>query len=400
VLEESVRFRHDPEWGEGCRLARLGQWTPAFVDLINSRVRVRRHVDQEQQHDQLETPAPLERDATVGAGAVFVTPENATRLAVNNAFVEETAAVLPIDLFPVRVLANFKSALNSLSRSDLRYILGLPDNRFGRMAPYLDLVNGMPIQITQNVATAKGAADGTLDSLVRDGATNTVVLQLFSRPPDYAVLRLPHRPHASPIRPELDPELFPVLYATEAYKKMTITLPKAPNGSARSITVKPQQLPFVCAVGSTVYKVQGETLQSMVVMNWKSQQRIVNKPQQTYLLVSRVTSRHALIALIPFTNELAAWSKPPASALNEEQRLCCLSDVTLETFQQSRAANTATTAVEADRRPPHPLAFPGHRVAKPSVVNLHNNTHASPPTLFLFRLRIAVLAAAPRHRVQ
>jgi hypothetical protein len=337
--------------------------------LINSRVFQPR---QEQQRDHVETREPIERNAAVGADAVFVTPENAIRLAVNNAFVAETATMLPSDVFPVRVLANFKGALNGLSRSDVRYVLSLPDNRFGRMAPYLDLIHGMPVQITQNVATAKGAANGTLGSLeavhfppdthfrlVCDGATNTVV-QLPSRSPDYALLRVPKRPHAAAIRPGLDPDLFPVFYATEAYQKVTITLPKSPDGRARAITVKPQQLPFVCAVGSTVYKVQGETLQSMVVMDWKSKQRVVNKPQQTYLLVSRVTSRHALVALTPFTEELAAWSKPPAHALHEEERLCRLSDVTLETFHQTRTADAAATSVAANLPARTTFAPPEH----------------------------------------
>lgn len=84
----------------------------------------------------------------------------------------------------------------------------------------------------------------------------------------------------------------------------------------------------------------------MVVMDWKFKQSVVNKPQQSYLLVSRVTSRHALLALKPFTDDLAAWSKPPASALNEEERLCRLSNITLERFQQSLSANATTTTTE------------------------------------------------------
>lgn len=256
ILEESVRFRSDPEWGEGCRLARLGQWTPRFIDLINSRVLDRSQIHQ---HHHLETPAPLERDnhdSAIGANAVFVTPENAARLAVNNAYITETASMLPSYVFPVRALANFKGALNGLSQTDVRYVLSLPDNRFGRMAPYLDLIHGMPVQITQNVATTKGVPNNTLGSLeavhfpndtqfrlARDGATSTIV-QLPSRSPDYAVLRVPHRPHTAAIRPGLDPDLFPVFYATEAYQKMTITLPKAPDGRTRAITVKPQQRPL------------------------------------------------------------------------------------------------------------------------------------------------------------
>jgi hypothetical protein len=156
ILEESVRFRRDPEWGEGYRLARLGQWTPEFVQLINSLVLT--------PHTHSESPSRTLAEE-IGADAVFVTPENATRLTVNNAFVAKTAALLPSDIFPVRIAANFKGALNELRQSDLRYVMSQPDNRFGRINPYLDLIDGMPVQVTQNVATAKGIANGSLGTL-------------------------------------------------------------------------------------------------------------------------------------------------------------------------------------------------------------------------------------------
>ncbi|KAE9192853.1 hypothetical protein PF005_g18299 [Phytophthora fragariae] len=90
----------------------------------------------------LSTPSlpsllPAAVDATqatplqVGVGAVVVTPENAIRLAINNAFVCETAAMLPTDTYPVGVVANFKGALNGLSHSDTRYVLSLPDSKLG-----------------------------------------------------------------------------------------------------------------------------------------------------------------------------------------------------------------------------------------------------------------------------
>jgi hypothetical protein len=220
------------------------------------------------------------------------------------------------------------------------------------------LIDGMPIQVTQNVATVKGIANGTLGKLeyvhftpdtqfrlVRDGATAAMV-QLPSKPPDYAVIRVP-RPQATAIRPGVNRELFPVFCATQAYSKMTVKLVPAPNGQPRSITVRPQQFPFVCAVGSTVYKVQGETLQSMVVMDWKSNQAVVNKPQQTYLLVSRVTTRNGLIALKPFTAKLASWSKPPTHALEEEERLNNMSDFLLASFYMPvAAANVRESSME------------------------------------------------------
>lgn len=237
ILEESVRFCNDPEWGQGCQNARLGRWTPEFIDMINARV------IQNTEHD---TTQSLEDE--VGDSVVFVTPENATRLAINNSFVSKAASMLPSNVYPIRIVANFKGALNDLSQSDLRYVLSLPDNRFGRMAPYLDLIDDMPIQVTQNVDATKGIANGTLGrleyvnfrtgtqfQLVRDGATATIV-QLPSQLPDYAMIRVP-RPQARPIRPSFDLELFPVFFTTEAYSKTTIKLAPAPNGQPRSITV-------------------------------------------------------------------------------------------------------------------------------------------------------------------
>lgn len=170
------------------------------------------------------------------------------------------------------------------------------------------------------------------------------------------MVRIP-RPQAIAIRDGVDPELFPVFFKTEAYMKSTIALSKTPDGQPRSVTVKPQQLPFVCAVGSTVYKVQGETLTSMVVMDWKSTQRVVNKPQQSYLLVSRVTSRYAFVALTPFTHELAASSKPPVRALNEEERLIRLSNITLASFQSPSVLHSNSTAMEGIQSSP-PLLYP------------------------------------------
>ncbi|OWZ15366.1 LOW QUALITY PROTEIN: hypothetical protein PHMEG_00011006 [Phytophthora megakarya] len=187
----------------GYRNARLGRWIPEFLDMVSARVI--------QCTNEYNNPPSLQEKARTSA--VFVTPENTTRLAINNAFMMETADRQPEGVHPIRVVANFKGALNGLSRSDLEYVLGLPDNRFGRMAPYLDLVPGMPIQVTQNVATAKGVANGTLGSLayvhfppetefrlVQDGSTSTVV-QLPSQPPDYALICVPS-PTAVAIRPD------------------------------------------------------------------------------------------------------------------------------------------------------------------------------------------------------
>lgn len=334
ILEESVRFRSDPEWGEGCRAARRGVWTKAFIEIINSRV-------------VPETPNALSdlniREVT-GQQCIFASPENTTRQSINNEFVVRAAANLRGDNYPIRVVANFKGALQFLSRQEVDMVMNLPDSKFGRLAPFMDLIPGMPIQITQNVRTSKGVANGTLGVLVdvmfdattrfrtiRDETTGMLV-SLPSQPPVLAFVQIARGAGAVPISERMDPDIFPLFYTTEAYSKCKIKLAPAPDGTPRSLEVKIQQFPFVCSVGSTAYKVQGETLNALVVLDWKSSVSFVNKPQQNYLLVSRVTSRHALLAMKTFTQEIADWSKPPQDALDEEDRLLAMSEQTIRDF--------------------------------------------------------------------
>jgi hypothetical protein len=44
-------------------------------------------------------------------------------------------------------------------------VMGSPDSSFGRLALYLDLIVGMPIQVSQNVHAEKIVANGTLGRL-------------------------------------------------------------------------------------------------------------------------------------------------------------------------------------------------------------------------------------------
>jgi hypothetical protein len=90
----------------------------------------------------------------------------------------------------------------------------------------------------------------------------------------------------------------------------------------------------VCAVGSTVYKVQSETLKAMVVTEWRSKMAIANKREQPYLLVSRVTSRRAFATLEPITPEIVAWAHPSGKALEEERRLKVLSCQTVAEMEE------------------------------------------------------------------
>ncbi|ETL98697.1 hypothetical protein L917_04291 [Phytophthora nicotianae] len=89
----------------------------------------------------------------------------------------------------------------------------------------------------------------------------------------------------------------------------------------------------------------GEYVGMALTLYWQSSQGVINKPQQTYLLVSRVTTRQGLIAMAPITAKLAAWSKPPRRALQEEERLQHLSDITLAGFHLPVTANVIDSSM-------------------------------------------------------
>ncbi|OWY98769.1 hypothetical protein PHMEG_00030385 [Phytophthora megakarya] len=294
IQKESIRFNKDPEWGLGCQQARRVCSYNQFGVLTNEK----------------------EMNETISAGTTCVTPDNSTRVSINNLFISTAAKLLPNGDYPVRVVANFKGKLSGLRSAEVQMIMALPDTKFGRMAPYLDLIVGMPIQVTQNIRAAKMVANGTVEHLEKI---------IYHRGTTFR-----SRSIGKPILGCTNADLFPLFFDSEAFNTSNVALAGTVNGVPRSLSVKIQQFPLVCAVSSTVYKVQGETLDSMVVTEWRSSCRMANKRQQPYLLVSRVTSRVAFVALSPLTSEIITWAHPPREALVEEDRLDQLSSETIQ----------------------------------------------------------------------
>jgi len=285
--------------------------------------------------DAKATAAPLHTVAT------FSTPENTTHLSINNLFISSAASLLPEGAYPIRVVANFKGRLGRLGSQEISTYMALPDSKFGRMAPYLDLIVGMPVQLTQNVRAEKMAANGThgtLETIVFSPDTSFRVIydrvanarvKIPSVPPFAVIVRIRRGSSAQSMKGCVDSDLFALFYDARPFNKCDIKLAPSRLCNPRSLSVRIEQFPMVCAVASTVYKVQGETLNNMVVTEWRSQNRLTNKRQQPYLLVSRVTSRNAVRALAPLTSDIISWANPPKDALVEEERLQRLSEATM-----------------------------------------------------------------------
>ncbi|KAG4049019.1 hypothetical protein PC123_g15676 [Phytophthora cactorum] len=156
-------------------------------------------------------------------------------------------------------------------------VMALPDTKLGRMAPYLDLVSGMPIQVTQNIRAETMVANGTIRRLeaivyhpettfrlVYDSVADMTV-KVPSISPPAVIVRIDSGASAAAMQGCADANLFPLFFDAQAYNRCEIALAGCVKGVPLCFSVRIQQFPLVCAVSSTVYKVQGETLQGIVV---------------------------------------------------------------------------------------------------------------------------------------
>lgn len=349
ILDDNVRFQLDAEWGHGCQQARRGNWTPEFIDLINDHV-LPPCASLKWLNPQINAAFESVRQVLDGArdetGQItrkttqFVTPDNETRTLINNEYIARAAASLPRGHYPIRVVADFHHALNGLSTEDISRVMSMSDSRTGRLASYLDLIPGMPIVFTQNVNADLGIANGTfgnlydvqfpqdvLFKLVEDAGTGLKVL-MANKPPSIVFVSVNRDNYTTrmPLTADstLPDNLFPV-FMHHVTRSVDVHLTPAVGGNKRSISVQLTQFPFICAAGSTIYKIQGETLTSMVVADWKALSRPgVRKPnqrQQAYIAVSRVTQRSAFAAMTPFTAQHARWFQPDQACLDEDLRL-------------------------------------------------------------------------------
>jgi hypothetical protein len=333
-----MRFVNDPEYGKGCLQARLGNWTKEFVDIINSRylppVKLHHSNPSHQEHynnlmNTIAVPSTTENFQYT----VFVTPDNATRTAINSSFISSFYRQINTSYYPIRVIAQFHGELDGASELDISWVMQLPDNALDRLKPFIDLYIGMPIIITQNIEPLKGVANGSY-GILHDlqFPKDTTYSQLFDEQLQITVL-IPNKkpllawvrmdrglgassPPNNPNHPHFNsPDMFPV-FPRRAFKSQLIKLP-----SGREIKLRITQLPLISAVGSTVYKLQGETCTSLVVCDWKAKVGPCNKPQQGYLIVSRPKTRYGLITLRLLSSSLTSYFQPPPHAINEDKRL-------------------------------------------------------------------------------
>ena len=213
---------------------------------------------------------------------------NTSKQAIDHIFTKAISNCLPENILPIRVVADFWGKLDGLSDQDKAYIMGLDESKFGRLAPFLDLVIGMPVMVTQNQEPLKGIANGTYGVLEDiQFPDNTLFRVVYDELLDLEVLVPSQLPILAWIRTNRGEgvyappvigddsllnrnDLFPIFPCQPFRAGLPIKLPvRGSSTQERSIrNLKITQLPIIPCSACTAYKLQGETLHSQVIVDW------------------------------------------------------------------------------------------------------------------------------------
>jgi len=307
ILLQNYRQKDDPEWARYCNDARFGIWSDEFVNLINSRHISKIHELPPQFKHNKYTP--------------IVTPLNSRRFQINLQYIRSVLKTSDYNKKIYRLVANISCKLGSLSDSDIPVILSLSDEKFDKLCPLLDIFIGMPVTVTQNVNKTEGVVNGSVFLVKSINFADDTTFSRIYDPYYEAFLEIPSiTPESLLLFSPTDSRevlLFPI--NSTKWTKISISFDRFKE-------IKLKQFPCVSAIGSSVYKIQGDTLNSMIIDSWWSNTG-ADCPEQGYVYVSRVTSRYSLLILEELTKDVVSKFKSSTDAIELEKQLHDISKV-------------------------------------------------------------------------
>jgi len=254
---------------------------------------------------------------------------------------------LELGLQPVVCVAQDYVAGKVVDNSRLREaILRLPDNKTEHLPGYLPLAPGMPVLLTENIATELGlsnGAKGIFRQLVFDNSSDIFNFDKkkfpnstkFITQPKYALVEFSKCKVDSALA-TLKPKTIPIFVSEQTFSfDLDELLPRATSKAAKitkrstKVTVKRRALPLVPAYSITTHKSQGQTLSKIIV-------DLVIPPGQVelasiYVPLSRVKRLQDLIILRPFEQQVLQL-KPNNAQLEELKRLDTIVKKTYELY--------------------------------------------------------------------
>ena len=341
MLQESVRFVKDPAWGQMNEEIRHGRWTQQIVDSINTR-----YIEDPDERAQC-LQALLERGLEY---VPIVVTRNRDRVKFNNHMISLSLQTLTPDNPAIRIPAVIKTPKKSrrqaLSKKDLKVIYGLSSEHTNNLQMTLDVFVGMPVQITKNICTEKGVANGVIGFVAGfqyqaiDAVGSDVVMSTKSRDgmsmPSHDVeivfVKIPGNEHF--FSDALPAGVVPLI------KKKEYTKCQRHN---RHYSFSVEQFPIVPAFALTVFKTQGLTLNRMIIGSWGMTNigRGYRTPNASaYVMLSRVCELNSLLLLERLNLNDIKKCTPPPELVVEMERLDKIEKLTLDrVLQTSRMEN-------------------------------------------------------------
>jgi hypothetical protein len=268
--------------------------------------------------------------------------------ALINNFIKTCSEKLPASHKPIRISAKIKgtkSMGNSgskviLQKNDIAFIMTQPESKTSLLPPFLDCIIGMPVMVTKNICKRNGIINGTIGTLldiifypntpfktIKDQTTGLRLISLGQQP---QMILLKLKTNLKFPFENLPPDVFPIF----THKEYGIKL----KNSDTYLDFMMEQFPLVCAIASSVYKIQGDSLESFIVANWRSKTRADQK-QQGYVIVSRALTRSSFVALEPLLEDDIKYFVPSEHFLDEDARLMSKSCECTQNFFQRFANN-------------------------------------------------------------
>lgn len=255
---------------------------------------------------------------------------------------------LELGLQPVVCVAEDYVAGKLIDNLRLREaILELSDNKTEHLPGYLPLVPGMPVLLTENIATELGLSNGTkgiFRQLVFDNSSNACDFAKkkftddtkFITKPKYALVEF-LKCKVETALATLKPKIIPVFVSEQTFSfDLDDLLPQAASKAAKftkrstKITVKRTALPLVPAFAITTHKSQGQTLSKIIV-------DLVTPPgpmelASIYVPLSRVKRLQDLVILRPFPQDVLQL-RPNNAQMEELKRLDTIVKKTRELYR-------------------------------------------------------------------
>ncbi|CAF2623614.1 unnamed protein product [Rotaria sp. Silwood2] len=225
-------------------------------------------------------------------------------------------------------------------------ILDLPDNKTEHLPGYLPLVPGIPVLLTENVATELGLSNGTrgiFHQLVYEESSVDIQFQnknfptntKFITQPKYALVEFPNCKLGSELA-ELQNKMIPIsiseqtfLFAVKELRPENVAKAAKINKKTTKISIKRKALPLIPAYSMTTHKSQGQTLSKIIIY-------LVMPPgpvevASIYVPLSRVKRLDDLLIVRPF-DFTALQVKPSTAQLEELKRLDTIAKSTAKRF--------------------------------------------------------------------